>query len=264
MMAWLSKHLFFPLWEIKDGAHRRQYWRELARSQWMDAAAIRSRQWERTRAAVAYAFENCPYYQITFTKAGLRGAPRDLEEFRALPLLTKGEIRQNTDGLLSREFDRADLIEARTGGSTGKALTVYFNERCQEARNAAAMRSDGWAGWDLGMKVAAVWGNPPAADTFKKRLRNLLLDRIFYLDTMRIDDASVDRFVQQWRRERPGLLYGHAHSLYLLASCLRRSGIELRPRGIVATSMMLLEPERQVIEAVFQCRVTNRYGCEEV
>jgi len=28
--------------------------------------------------------------------------------------------------------------------------------------------------------------------------------------------------------------------------------------------MVLLEPERKVIEEVFGCRVTNRYGCEEV
>jgi phenylacetate-CoA ligase len=95
-------------------------------------------------------------------------------------------------------------------------------------------------------------------------LRNLLLERMFYLDTMRIDDASIARFVQQWRHEQPDILYGHAHSIYVLATYLRRSGIDLRPRGIITTSMMLLEPERRVIEAVFQCPVTNRYGCEEV
>ncbi|MCK4306417.1 MAG: phenylacetate--CoA ligase family protein, partial [Candidatus Eisenbacteria sp.] len=37
-----------------------------------------------------------------------------------------------------------------------------------------------------------------------------------------------------------------------------------RPRGIVATSMMLIQPERKVIEEVFGVPVTDRYGCEEV
>ncbi|MDM7913944.1 MAG: hypothetical protein QUU85_01575 [Candidatus Eisenbacteria bacterium] len=41
-------------------------------------------------------------------------------------------------------------------------------------------------------------------------------------------------------------------------------GETLRPDGIVATSMMLLRPEREVIERVFGRRVINRYGCEEV
>jgi phenylacetate-CoA ligase len=264
MMAWLSKHVFFPLWELKDGAYRGQYLRELSDSQWRDAGAIREQQWQRMRAAVEYAFEHCQYYRMSFAKAGFDGKLRDRAQFKMLPLLNKRDIAEHTQALLSSEFDRAALIQAKTGGSTGQALTVYFDTRCQEARNAAAMRSDRWAGWDLGRKVAAVWGNPPQADTVKKRLRNLLLDRVFYLDTMRIDDASIDRFVQQWRRERPELLYGHAHSIYMLATCLRRLQIELRPRGIITTSMMLLEPERRVIEAVFQCPVTNRYGCEEV
>jgi phenylacetate-CoA ligase len=142
---------------------------------------------------------------------------------------------------------------------------VYFDERCQQLRNAAAMRSDHWAGWDLGMKVAAIWGNPPVADTLKKKLRNLLLDRIYYLDTMAIDESSIRHFISVWRREQPRILFGHSHSIFILATFLRRMGVEdLRPLGIISTSMMLLEPERQAIEEVFGCRVTNRYGCEEV
>jgi len=61
------------------------------------------------------------------------------------------------------------------------------------------------------------------------------------------------------------MIFGHSHSIYLLALFLRRFGIDdLRPRGIITTSMMLLEPERRLIEEVFGCEVTNRYGCEEV
>ncbi|MBK9953023.1 MAG: phenylacetate--CoA ligase family protein [Candidatus Competibacteraceae bacterium] len=115
------------------------------------------------------------------------------------------------------------------------------------------------------MKVAAIWGNPPIADTLKKKLRNALLDHFIYLDTMSINEMSVRQFLEDWRRQQPQFIFGHAHSIYILATYLKRLGIEnLRPRGVIATSMMLLEPERQVIETIFNCQVTNRYGCEEV
>jgi phenylacetate-CoA ligase len=53
--------------------------------------------------------------------------------------------------------------------------------------------------------------------------------------------------------------------LFIWASWLRRRGITaIRPRGIISTSMMLLPSERAVIEEAFACRVTDRYGCEEV
>lgn len=265
MLTWLSKHVFFPLWELKDSAHRLQYLRELSVSQWCDPETLRQRQLGRVRDVVDYAFRYCPFYQARFAAAGFCGVLSGWEDFRRLPFLTKQNIRDYNKNLLSCEFRREDLVEAKTGGSTGTALTLYFDKRCQEKRNAAAMRSDRWAGWDIGMKVAAIWGNPPIADTLKKKLRNLLLDRIIYLDTMDINEHSVSRFAVDWRREQPRIVFGHAHSIYILATYLRRMGIEdLRPNGIVATSMMLLEPERQVIEAVFGCRVTNRYGCEEV
>jgi len=182
-----------------------------------------------------------------------------------LAVLTKRDIHENASGLLSCDVEPDDRVEARTGGSTGTALTIYFDERCQQMRNAAAMRSDRWAGWDVGMKTAAVWGNPPVADTLRKKLRNLLVDRMVYLDTMNISDQTVSCFVERWRREKPQMIFGHAHSIYILATLVRRMGCDdIRPRGILTTSMMLLEPERKMIESVFGCRVTNRYGCEEV
>ena len=265
MLTWMSKHVFFPLWEIKDCAHRLKYLRELSASQWWDTTTLRDRQWQRAREIVRYAFDHCPYYQKSLADAGIGGTLRDWSDFRRIPILTKQDICDDSERLLSREFRREDLVEARTGGSTGTSLTLRFDQRCQELRNAAAMRSDRWAGWDIGMKVAAVWGNPPVAYTLKQKLRSLLLDRTFYLDTMDVSKVSVRRFIDDWRRQRPAVIFGHSHSIYILATYLQRMGIkDLRPRGIVATSMMLLEPERRLIEEVFDCACTNRYGCEEV
>lgn len=265
MLTWLSSHVFFPLWEIKDGSHRARYLRELSASQWLDLETLRQRQWERVCEMVGYAFKHCPYYQERLAGGGFDGMLREWSGFRRLPILTKLDIRENVDGLISREFRREDLVEAKTGGSTGVALKLYFDKQCQEMRNAAAMRSDQWAGWDIGMPVAAIWGNPPVADTLKKKLRNLLLDRTIYLDTMEINEDTVRRFVLDWQRTKPRVIFGHSHSIYILAMYLQRLGIEnLRPQGIISTSMMLLEPERQLIEKIFHCKVTNRYGCEEV
>ena len=125
--------------------------------------------------------------------------------------------------------------------------------------------ADRWAGWDLGMKKASVWGNPPVAETLKQKLRLHLLDRTIYLDTMDLNDKSMGEFVERWRREQPGAVFGHAHSIFIFANYLVSNRIEdLKPDGIVATSMMLLDHERRVIEQAFGCPVTNRYGCEEV
>jgi phenylacetate-CoA ligase len=241
--AWLARRVFYPLWEIKNGSRRRQYLDALLKSQWWDAERYRNWQWDRLREAVHCAFANVPYYTARHSAVGFDGVLRSWEDFRRLPLLGKKDIRENHEALLSREFKRETLVEARTGGSTGTALTLFFDRRCQELRNAASMRSDQWAGRDVGMQVAAIWGNPPVARTLKEKLRELLLQRVIYLDTMHIDRDRVQRFVGEWRRTKPRVIFGHSHSIYVLARYLQELGIDdLRPTGIVSTSMMLLAP----------------------
>jgi phenylacetate-CoA ligase len=182
-----------------------------------------------------------------------------------VPLLTKADIRANTETIISSEFQKDELDHHKTGGSTGVALTTYFDKYWLDARNADTLRANEWAGWYVGTRVAALWGNPPVPDSTMSRLRSLLLDRIYYLDTMRIDETSLGEFVEQWRKRKLQILYGHAHSIFLVARHLQENCIkDIRPRGIVSTSMMLLDAERMIIEKAFDCRVSNRYGCEEV
>lgn len=265
-MESLSRHLFYPLWDIKDRSQRLREWQALEKQQWWPADRLRMLQWERLQKLLAYAVEHSPFYRDLFQAHGISPDTfQNHDDLLRIPVTTKSDIRNNLDRFISDEFDRAQLVSAKTGGSTGVSLQLFFDEACQERRNAAQLLADRWSGWDLGMKKAAVWGNPPVTETLKQKLRHHLLDRTIYLDTMNLNDTTMGDFVQRWREEQPGAVFGHAHSIFIFACYLRDQGItDLRPKGIVATSMMLLDHERKVIEQVFDCAVTNRYGCEEV
>ena len=265
VMSALSRHVFHPLWDLKDGSQRLRTLRALRRTQWLPPQELERRQRARLEAIVRYAAEHSPYYGELFRAQGFDPRHFDAAAFARLPLVTKAVIRSCTDSMLSRQFSREQLGHHKTGGSTGVALTTYFDREWLEIRTADALRSDEWAGARLGMKVAALWGNPPVARTVKQRLRRLLIDRFVYLDTIDLNERSIETFLAAWRRERPEMLFGHSHSLYMLARYLLDKDVSnLRPRGIVSTSMMLLKHERQVIEEAFGCRVTDRYGSEEV
>jgi phenylacetate-CoA ligase len=257
--------LFYPLWDLKDGRSRLRILRELNRTQWLPLEALQQRQHERLGQILQYAAGHSPYYQRVFRQHGFDPGSFTPAEFRALPLLTKAIIRSSTDEILSREFQRSALGQHKTGGSTGVALTTYFDQAWLDPRKADALRTDQWAGCLYGMKTASLWGNPPRPKTFKQQVRARLLDRFIYLDTIDLNERSIGEFIARWRRGRPEALYGHAHSLYILGRYLLDHGIgDLRPRGIISTSMMLLAHERAVIEQAFGRRVFDRYGSEEV
>jgi phenylacetate-CoA ligase len=82
---------------------------------------------------------------------------------------------------------------------------------------------------------------------------------------MNVNEISVEEFSKKWNRLKPTLLFGHAHSIFILAEYVRDLAIDvIQPKGIIATSMSLLPHERKIIENVFRVKVFDRYGCEEV
>lgn len=255
-----------PLYYAWSGSPRRAYWQELEETQFLAEEVLLERQWRRLRDILAFVYAHNRFYRQRFDRAGFH--PCDLktpEDMLSLPELTKQEIRAHTPDMISDGYRIETLLHFKTGGSTGRALDIYLTEECSEQRNACARRHDRWTGWEPGEPIGAVWGNPVRPVTVKAKLREWLLNPLIYLDTMQVTDASVWQFAQQWRATHPTLLYGHAHSLFVLAEYVRRLGIDsIRPRGILSTSMMLMPHERRTIETVFGIPVTDRYGCEEV
>lgn len=262
----LRRKVFEPLYCAQSGSQRLVYERRIEETQFWDEKRLRELQWQRLGEMLEFAYINNGFYRARFDAAGIR--PQDiktLEDMRRLPILTKAEIRRYASEMLSHGFQREKLLCFKTGGSTGKSLELYITEECSEQRNACARRHDRWTGWKPGEAIGALWGNPKRPRTLKEKILDQFMQPVIFLDTMEFSDVAVRRFASDWQRSRPTLLFGHAHSLYMLAVHVRRLGIEaIRPTGILSTSMMLLPHERAVIEAVFGLKVFDRYGCEEV
>ena len=262
--AWARRTIMEPVWTALTGASLVPAWLALEQSQYLPHWVHQERQAEALQRITALACRDTEFYARRFAEAGAGTSIRTLEDLRKLPVLTKHDIRAHGPDLMARGAAGQRLLEFRTGGSTGVPLILFISEEISHQRNAAARRSNLWSGWKVGEPVGAVWGNPHLPRSIKDHLRRDLLDPVIYLDTMALSPASVRAFALEWRRERPTLLFGHAHSLYLLARTVAELGIDdIRPRAVLSTSMMLLAQERQVIETVFGLRVFDRYGCEE-
>ena len=262
----LRRKIFEPLHGRVTGSPRLAYWRDLEKTQFWPKEDLLALQWRRLKSLLSFVHENNEFYRKRFQAVGI--TPQDIHtpsDLSLLPVLTKEEIRAHLPEMISQGYRVEDLLQCKTGGSTGKSLTLYVTEECSEWRNACARRHDRWTGWEAGDPVGAVWGNPKRSTGVKGRLRQSLLSPFIYLDTMAVTETSVLEFARLWRKVRPSLLFGHAHSLFLLAKLVRELQIDdIRPKGILSTSMMLLPHERREIEKIFRVRVTNRYGCEEV
>ena len=266
MLDFLNRIVMHPLMARREGSKHLEHLRLLRETQYDPPEVIRAHQ-PAGLGTTQHAYATVPYYRAAWDKAGVHpGDVKTLADLEAFPILTKADIRRHERALVSSEFDIDTLRVKRTSGSTGVPLTIYIDEPAVQWKTACTIRSDEWSGWRLGQRVAKVWGNPEYRHFgLKGRLRNFFFDRAVYLDTLDLNDARLAEFARAIRRHRPGLIFGHAHSLYLLSCYLKKHRIiGVRPNGIISTAMLLHDWQRVVIEHVFGCKVTNRYGCEEV
>lgn len=264
--AAVVRRLVAPLWARRERSPYLRHLRYLESSPYRPIEEVRADQWRRLKAMLRHACDHTPFYAERFRQSGM--TPEDVrgwDDLARLPLLTKDDIRARRREMMADNVPPEKLVPKKTSGSTGVSLDLVVDEESQQWKRACAIRHDQWTGWRLGEKVGAVWGNPEYKKSWRGYVRNFLLERFTYLDTLKMDEGAMERFYREIRRRRPTLLFGHAHSLYLFARYLKKRGRDdIRPRGIVSTAMMLHDFERAVIEAVFGCPVTNRYGCEEV
>lgn len=260
LFAPIARHLIAPAWAAWEGSPYLRHYRRLKRTQFDSPETVRDRQLSGLREIIAHARATVPFYR------DLPGDIRSFDEFQKIPILNKQDIRDRFDDLLSSAYRGQNLHLKKTSGSTGVPLRVLLDDGGMQFKRACTLRSDEWSGWRFGQRSAKVWGNPEYRHLgWRGRLRNRLLERADYLDTLQLTDQALARFAASAKRKQPGLIFGHAHSVYLFAEYVLKNGPEgIRPRGIITTAMVLHDWQRRAIEETFTCRVANRYGCEEV
>lgn len=191
----------------------------------------------------------------------------DMPEGAALadhPVLDKSDIREHTDRLLSRAFDRQELTTASTSGSTGAPLYVHQDPGKRRRRAADALYYGLAAGYRTGMRLyyLKVWSGRNRRHPLVHRLRNVVP-----VDVMTMDDTAVARLLHRLRRERSSsAIVAYSSALELVARHLHAADTPgtYRVATVIAQSESLPDHAREIIAGHLGAPVYARYGNEEV
>jgi len=243
--------------------------RQLRDSQYWSPERLRELQFAKLNNLLRHAWRTCPWYRMRLDEIGYTpGEVFDEISFREVPLLRKTDIQSNRETLRSNGIRAGDLIPNQTGGSTGEPLKFFVDRGRMASRLAATLRHNEWAGFRPGDRVAILWGaaqDAPHLNTLSGRLRNALLERAMWLNAVRLDEATLHGFLDEFNRRQPSIILAYAHTLFLFAQYADSVGITPHsPRAIITSAEFLSDHERAVIERVFRSRVYDRYGCREV
>jgi phenylacetate-CoA ligase len=255
-----AARLFWP-----GGLKTRRKIQQLEATQWMSRSELEAWQFERLQQVVAYAYEHVPFYREKYQQAGVH--PEDikrLEDFQALPFLTKEDVKQRRDELLSPGF-RGKLYPLETGGSTGQPTQFLVEDSFWRWNVALRTRGRGWYGFQPGDKMALVWGAPgdmPDQSWFRQMRAQIQRHRV--LNAFSMTEAKMQSFAEMLLRWQPAMIKAYASALSLFAEYLKTRGITgIRPKLVETTAEKVTEPQRQLLEEVFHCPVVDCYSSRE-
>ena len=266
----ILRDIIYPIRQIRRSKDERifEVLGLLEKTQWWSRSELEHFQQERLQALLKHAYENVPYYHRIFK--GLKLKPEDIknvDDLQKLPILTKEHIRNNLDNLTAKNYSKEELRPSATGGSTGEPMRFFVDSRSGVWNTAAAYREWSWAGYNLGDKIAYLWGAPQDLShqaELKTKILNLMHQRIM-LDAFNMTEKTLDRYVSILRKFKPKIINAYASAIYLMARYMEKKGMEdIRPKAILTSCEMLFDYQRETIERTFGCPVFDYYGGRDI
>ncbi len=269
MLNLINKKMIFPLYFYLNKDKRLQRLKELEKNQWLSQDEIIAGQFKSFMKSLRYAYRYVPYYKKKYDELGIDIEDiKNIDDIKKLPILTKKDLQENLQDLASTDCPVSQRYEDASGGSTGAPTILYSDLNAIHTKFAASLMADKWTGWDIGEKVAYLWGADQDLNVIRNFKRGLVEKYVFRqitLNAFSITDEKMKNFADLLLREKPALIIAYANLAYMFAEFLSKSGISgIHPKGIITSAETLLPDKREFIESVFQCKVLNRYGSREV
>lgn len=254
-------------WRIK-GLKLGSLYKEL-----MDREFWSAKQWQEyqnnlIQLFVRHCYDNVPLHRQRFEAAHLH--PDDIQtidDMHKIPILTKDEIRADTEKLLATSYSPSQRIAEHTTGSTGTPLTFYGCRERSEYLIAGLWRIYSRCGWQPGERIACIWGfsekdtNMPG---WKKWLRDYV-SSVNHLNAWKANDQEFTQWFKLLKKQKPTVLQCYASSSSRFARWLLDHHETLPSiKGVYCTSEKLYDTQRKQIAQAFQSQVYDMYGCGEV
>lgn len=262
----LAKYaLYFPVTLMK-GENIPWHLANAKRFQVLNREAVEQHQLTHLRRIMMHAYNNSDFYRQLYDDAGVSPAKlKSLADLSLFPCVTKMDLATRLDEIVTRRW-RLTWSKKTTGGSTGRAVTIYKNASALARERAVTVRGYQWAGIDLGDPQARFWGVPISeANKVKYRLVDFLANRRRY-SAFAVDDLALGKYYQDLKRFRPAYIYGYVSAVVDFARYVRRNSLPSLPslRAIITTSEILSNGDRDFLAEALNVPVFNEYGCGEV
>lgn len=260
----MSKTHSIP-WQTADSSQEnfvKQAFEVLEQSQWLSLDQIQANTNQQLSLVTRQAAQNVPFYKERLS--AFANEPFSLDRFKQIPILSKSEIRENTDNLISSKIDResAQLGMFSSSGSTGVPLIVYRGAKNILLGRAASLRYHHWHQRDFSLRNANIVTLSQApSDKSRNWAGHMRTGPGYSLDISTPSRELFDRVMEI----DPHYIQTHPSSLKRLIEISIEQNKKPKSLKEVRTFGEILEPLiRKACEDHWGCPVSDFYSTEEM
>ncbi|MBL4720935.1 MAG: phenylacetate--CoA ligase family protein [Alphaproteobacteria bacterium] len=236
-------------------------------SEWWSEDKILDHQLRQLGSLLSHFQHTCPYF-----KDRLDGDPRtlDLDAFRRIPILTRTDIQDAGDALLSTAIPKnhGRLLSTSSSGSTGRPINARKTDVNQTFHRALNLRNHLWHRHDLDAKFGTIRGYAPdyaLAPNGKYLSSWTSVYKTGPSVVLNSTRCTVGEQLHWIMKERPAYILSYPHNFHALALRCRETGIKMPWLKALLTFSEALSPgKRAIIEDTFGVLVEDMYSAAEV
>ncbi|NMH89318.1 phenylacetate--CoA ligase family protein [Flavivirga algicola] len=204
----------------------------------------------------------------TFYKVFAKNA--DPQDWNTAPVMMKKDLQQPLETLLSNGFSKTNIYIDKTSGASGKPF-IFSKDKFTHALTWSIIM-DRFSWFDLNFhstKQARFYGIPlDKKGYYTEKLKDFISNR-YRFNVFDLSDKSLENWLADFKKKSFVYMNGYTSPMVQFAKYLQHRNIILKTvcptlRACVATSEMLFEDDKQLMEKQFGVPVINEYGASEL
>ncbi len=258
----------YKLIDILKGQKVTYYFKEFYDTLKFTSSQVQNYQLEKLKKLLIYSYENTEFYKKRFDNSNFNPYEfKDINELKIIPVLTREDIQQNIDIMLSSNIDKS-CYHGSSSGSTGTPVHYYHDKNGSSAGKAALYIGWKLSGWKQSDKGLHIWGNPSVVNKEWKRMSSILkakLTRQHKFPAYKItNNGQMDILYKKVIANKYDYLDGYTNAIYQFAEYLKESKKNVPTvKYVITTGETLHDYQRLVIENYIG-PVYDMYGCGEI
>ena len=238
------------------------YYFRYNKTQYWDNHKIENYQFKRLRKQLIRASKT-KYYNILFKEINFNPEIdfKCLNDLEKIPVTEKNKVKENTDLFINHKYKKKSLA-FYTSGSTGKPMKALIHPVHWVIEQAVIFRHWSWGGYNFRDATAMLRSYSPKDGEPLTKYSKVL--NTTYFSPFHLTSENMMIYYDLMVNLKIRVLRGYPSSIKIFALFLKKNNLQLNSiKQILVASEVLTDNDRNIIENVFDCKISNHYGLAE-